>query len=160
MRLELRQLREAVETYTSHEAGTHGVWPGLVWERRSLSPLATLDDAVEFLGKWKALCFKGGRTAFRRILPSRFLGRRRSLNYAVARGIVEQPLYGGRTRWGYVDRLVRRGAVVGPTVEGNVELPERCCGVDSDEFEGHGLTRFDVEGSRCIVNRVDLVAVV
>jgi hypothetical protein len=31
------------------------------------SPKATLDDAVEFRGKWKALRFKGGGTAFRRI---------------------------------------------------------------------------------------------
>ncbi len=67
MGFELRQLREAAETYTGHEAGTYGVWPTLVWERRSLSPVARLDDAVEFLGKWKALRFKGGGRAFRRI---------------------------------------------------------------------------------------------
>jgi hypothetical protein len=64
---ELGQLREAAQKYTYHDAGTHGVWPKLVWERRSRSPLARLDDAVEFLGKWKALRFKGGKTAFRRI---------------------------------------------------------------------------------------------
>ena len=67
MRFELRQLREAAETYTGHEAGTHRVLPRLVWERRSRSPVARLDDAVELMGKWKALRFKGGKTAFRRI---------------------------------------------------------------------------------------------
>jgi len=88
------------------------------------------------------------------------LGNKCSLNYAVARGIVEQPLSGGRTGGGQADRFVRWGAIVGPTVEGNMELPDWCCGIDSDEFEGHGLTRFDVEGSRRIVNRVHPVAVV
>ncbi len=63
----MEQLREAAEKYTYHDAGTHGVWPRLVWERRSQSPAARLDDAVEFLGKWKALRFKGGKTAFRGI---------------------------------------------------------------------------------------------
>jgi hypothetical protein len=67
MSFELEQLREAPEKYTHHDAGTHGVWPKLVWERRSRSPAARLDDAVEFLGKWKALRFKGGGAAFRRI---------------------------------------------------------------------------------------------
>jgi hypothetical protein len=64
---ELEQLREAGEKYPYHQADTHGVWPRLVWERRNQSPVARLDDAVEFLGKWKALRFKGGKTAFRRI---------------------------------------------------------------------------------------------
>src|SRR5712692_7976128 len=67
MSLELEQLREAAEKYTNHDAGTHEVWPRLVWERRNRSPKARLDDAVEFLGNWKALRFKGGKTAFRRI---------------------------------------------------------------------------------------------
>src|SRR5881296_3436706 len=67
MSFELKQLQEAAANYTYHDAGTHGVWPRLVWERRSESPVARLDDAVEFLGKWKALRFKGGRIAFRRI---------------------------------------------------------------------------------------------
>ena len=67
MSFEPEQLREAAETYVGHGAGTHGVWPRLVWERRSRSPVARLDDAVEFLGKWKALRFKGGGAAFRRI---------------------------------------------------------------------------------------------
>jgi len=67
MSFELEQLREAAEKYAYHDAGTHGVWPRLVWERRNESPVARLDDAVEFLGKWKALRFKGGGTAFRRI---------------------------------------------------------------------------------------------
>ena len=67
MRFELRQLREAAETYTGHEAGTHRVLPRLVWERRSRSPVARLDDAVELMGKWKALRFKGGKTGFRTI---------------------------------------------------------------------------------------------
>src|SRR5439155_20886232 len=69
-RFELKQLREAAEKHTYHDAGTHGVWSRLVWERRSLSPVARLDDAVEFLGKWKALRFKGGGRAFRRICTS------------------------------------------------------------------------------------------
>jgi len=64
---ELEQLRDAARRYPYHEAGTHGVWPRLVWERRNETPVARLDDAVEFLGKWKALRFKGGGTAFRRI---------------------------------------------------------------------------------------------
>jgi len=64
MSFELEQLREAAEKYTYHDAGTHGVWPRLVWERRKESPVARLDDAVEFLGRWKALRFKGGKTAF------------------------------------------------------------------------------------------------
>jgi len=67
MSFELKQLREAAEKYSYHNAGTHVVWPGLVWERRSRSPVARLDDAVELLGKWKALRFKGGKTAFRGI---------------------------------------------------------------------------------------------
>lgn len=67
MSFELKQLCEAAEKYAYHEAGTHGVYTRLVWERRSQSPVARLDDAVEFLGKWKALRFKGGKTAFRRI---------------------------------------------------------------------------------------------
>src|SRR5216683_685060 len=65
MSFELEQLRGAAEKYTHHDAGTHGVWPRLVWDRRSESPAARLDDAVEFLGKWRALRFKGGGTAFR-----------------------------------------------------------------------------------------------
>jgi hypothetical protein len=65
MSFELEQLREAAEKYPYHDAGTHGVWSRLVWERRNLSPVARLDDAVEFLGKWKSLRFKGGKTAFR-----------------------------------------------------------------------------------------------
>src|SRR2546422_6207599 len=73
-RFELKQLREAAEKYTYHDAGTHGVRPRLVWERRNRSPVARLDDAVEFLGKWKPLRFKGGRTAFRRIC-STWLGK-------------------------------------------------------------------------------------
>lgn len=67
MSFELEQLREAAEKYAYHDAGTHGVYPRLVWERRSQSPITRLDDAVEFLGKWKALRFKGGGAAFRRI---------------------------------------------------------------------------------------------
>ena len=66
MSFELEQLWEAAEKYAYHDAGTHGVWPSLVWERRSKSPVARLDDAIEFLGKWKALRFKGGGLAFRR----------------------------------------------------------------------------------------------
>jgi hypothetical protein len=53
-RFELKQLREAAEKHTYHDADTHGAWPKLVWERRNESPIAKLDDAVEFLGKWKA----------------------------------------------------------------------------------------------------------
>ena len=60
-------MREAAQKYTYHDAGTHRVWPRPVRERRSRPPVARLDDAVEFLGKWKALRFKGGGTAFRRI---------------------------------------------------------------------------------------------
>ena len=67
MSFELGQLREAAEKYAYHDASTHGVYPRLVWEGRSQSPVARLDDAVEFMGKWKALRFKGGKTAFRRI---------------------------------------------------------------------------------------------
>jgi len=67
MSFELGQLREAAEKYTYHYAGTHGVYPRLVWEQRNKSPVARLDDATEFLGKWKALRFKGGKVAFSRI---------------------------------------------------------------------------------------------
>jgi len=63
----LEQLREAAREYPYHDAGTHGVWPRLVSARRNEPLVARLDDAVEFLGKWKALRFKGGKTAFRRI---------------------------------------------------------------------------------------------
>ncbi len=70
VRFELAQLREAAAEYSYHGAGTHGVWPRLVWERRNESPAARLDNAVEFLGKWKALRFKGGGRAFRRIRTS------------------------------------------------------------------------------------------
>ena len=54
MSFELEQLREEAEKYTYHDAGTQGVWPRLVWERRNKSPAARLDDAVEFLGKSKS----------------------------------------------------------------------------------------------------------
>src|SRR5437016_7186028 len=67
MSFELGQLREAAEKYVYHDASTDGVYPRLVWKRRNQSPVARLDDAVEFLGKWNALRFKGGKTAFRRI---------------------------------------------------------------------------------------------
>jgi len=67
MSFELEQLREAAKKYPYDDAGTHGIWPKLVWEQRNESPLARIDDAVKFLGKWKALRFKGGKTAFRRI---------------------------------------------------------------------------------------------
>jgi len=67
MSFDLEQLREVAEKYAFHDASTHGVWPRLVWERRSDAPVARVDDAVEFLGKWKALRFKGGGRAFRRI---------------------------------------------------------------------------------------------
>lgn len=67
MSFELNQLREAAQNYGYHDADTDGVYPALVWERRHESPVARLDDAVEFLGKWKALRFKGGGEAFRRI---------------------------------------------------------------------------------------------
>src|SRR5467141_2898512 len=67
MSFELEQLREAAEKYTYHDAGTHGAWTRLVWERRNESPTARLDNAAEFLGKWKSLRFKGGKTAFTRI---------------------------------------------------------------------------------------------
>src|SRR5256712_6945595 len=65
--LDLEQLREVAEKYAFHDARTQGVWERLVWERRSDAPVARVDDAVEFLGKWKALRFKGGGRAFRRI---------------------------------------------------------------------------------------------
>jgi len=67
MSFELGQLREAAEKYAYHDASTHGVYRRLVWKRRNQSPIARLDDAVEFLDKWKALRFKGGKIAFRRI---------------------------------------------------------------------------------------------
>jgi hypothetical protein len=67
MSFELGQLREAAETYAGHDVGTHEVWSRLVWERRNQSPVARLDDTVECMSKWKALRFKGGGTAFRRI---------------------------------------------------------------------------------------------
>jgi len=67
MSFELRQLREAAEKYAYNDASTHGVYPRLVWKRRNQSPIARLDDAIGFLGKWKALRFKGGGAAFTRI---------------------------------------------------------------------------------------------
>jgi hypothetical protein len=67
MSFEVEQLREAAAKYAYHHASTHAVYPRLVWERRSRSPATRLDDAVEFLGKWKALRFKGGKVAFRRL---------------------------------------------------------------------------------------------
>ncbi len=66
-RFELKQLREAAEKHTYHDASTHGVYPRLIWERRNRSPVARIDDAVEFLGNWKVLRFKGGGSVFRRI---------------------------------------------------------------------------------------------
>ena len=67
MTFELEQLQQAAGKYIYHDSNTHGVYPSLVWERRSQSPEARLDDAIEFLGKWKALRFKGGAATFRRI---------------------------------------------------------------------------------------------
>jgi len=57
MSFELEQLREAAAKYNYHDAGTQGVWPKLAWERRNKSPSPRLDDAIEFLDKWKALRF-------------------------------------------------------------------------------------------------------
>ncbi len=45
MSFESAQLREATEKYTNHDPGTHRVYPRLVWERRSKSPIARLGDA-------------------------------------------------------------------------------------------------------------------
>src|SRR5712664_1041027 len=67
MSFELKQLGGAAEKYTYHDAGAHGVWPKLVWDRRNEAPIARIDDAVEFLRKWKALRVKVVKTAFRRI---------------------------------------------------------------------------------------------
>ncbi|HYY92488.1 MAG TPA: hypothetical protein VE955_10915 [Candidatus Dormibacteraeota bacterium] len=67
MSFELEQLQEAADKYAYHDLSANGVWPRLVWEPRKQSPVARLDDAVEFLGKWKALRFKGGKIAFRSI---------------------------------------------------------------------------------------------
>jgi hypothetical protein len=64
---ELEHLREAAEKYAYHDAGADGVNPKLVWEPRTRSPVAGLDDAVDFPGKWKVLRFKAGKTIFRRI---------------------------------------------------------------------------------------------
>ena len=36
-RFELKQLREAAENHTYHDADPHGAWPRLVWERRNKS---------------------------------------------------------------------------------------------------------------------------
>ncbi len=60
MSFELADLQRAAERYPGHYEGTHGIWPRLVWERREEPPERRLDDAVDFLGKWKALRFKGG----------------------------------------------------------------------------------------------------
>jgi len=46
-RFELKQLREAAENHTYHDADPHGAWPRLVWERRNKSPVARLDDDVK-----------------------------------------------------------------------------------------------------------------
>jgi hypothetical protein len=79
-RFELKQLREAAEKYKYHDADTHGAWPRLVWERRNQSPVARLDDAVEFLGKWKALRVKTGAMILSALGPARaLLGVERSL---------------------------------------------------------------------------------
>lgn len=67
MTFELEQLQQAAGEYIYHDSNTRGVYPRLVWERRSRSPRSRLDDAVDFLGKWKALRFKGGAATFRRI---------------------------------------------------------------------------------------------
>ena len=64
---ELEQLRQVAKKYTHHESNTNGVYPRLVWDPRNRSPMSRIDDAVEFLGKWKALRFRGGGVAFRRI---------------------------------------------------------------------------------------------
>jgi len=45
MSFELAHLRETAEKYTSHDTGTSRVYPRLVWERRSESPIARLGDA-------------------------------------------------------------------------------------------------------------------
>ncbi len=50
MNLELGRVRVAAEKYTYRDVGTHGVYPRLVWERRSEAPVARLNDVVEFLG--------------------------------------------------------------------------------------------------------------
>jgi hypothetical protein len=83
---ELHDLREAARRYPDHSA--HEVWPRLVWERRNQPREKRLDDIVEFLGKWKALRFKGGAEEFRRIY-TRWLGQ----NSKVLKSLHGRPLY-------------------------------------------------------------------
>jgi len=48
MGFELEQLREAARKYPYHDAGTHGVWAKLVWERKS-GPWAITSASIALL---------------------------------------------------------------------------------------------------------------
>lgn len=67
MTFEMTDLREAAERYAGRFEKDHGSWTGLAWRGKEEPLEQRLDDLVEFLGTGRALRFKGGGEAFRRI---------------------------------------------------------------------------------------------
>ncbi len=76
MVFDLSDLRDAAKRYAGHFQGPHGSWAKIAWEGKDEPPERRLDDLVDFLGKGKALRFRGGGDAFRRIY-SAWLGENR-----------------------------------------------------------------------------------
>lgn len=63
----MTDLRKTAERYAGRFEENHGSWTGLAWRGKDEPLEQRLDDLVDFLGKGRALRFKGGGDAFRRI---------------------------------------------------------------------------------------------
>jgi hypothetical protein len=65
MSFECSNLLEAGERYGTHLNNAESIYPRLVWNQRRVDPENRLESALEFLGKWRALRFKGGGNKLR-----------------------------------------------------------------------------------------------
>lgn len=63
----MSDLRDSAEKYARRFGKTHGTWARLAWQRKDDPLERRLDDLLDFLGKGRALRFKGGAAEFRRI---------------------------------------------------------------------------------------------
>ncbi len=62
-------LLEAGERYGPHLNKLEGIYPKVVWATKNVDAQKRLDEAIEFLGKWKALRFRSGGDLVRRVYP-------------------------------------------------------------------------------------------
>jgi hypothetical protein len=85
---EIGDLLEAGEKYGPHLNKLEGIYPKLVWATRSVDPERRLDNAIEFLGKWRALRFRGGGDLVRRVYPEWV-----KANEMTLRKLEHRPLY-------------------------------------------------------------------